>query len=86
MLAEISNVIVGGVTMVGRTTVALWGDFCRYLGFALLIVGIVTAALDKTFGGFTPILWFLLAIFCFIIVVCTEVRLTRMFLESKKEK
>lgn len=74
-----------GIT-VSRTTVARWGDLCRCLGFALLIVGIVTAALDKTFGGFTPILWFLLAIFFFIIVVCTEIALTRMSLESKKEK
>ena len=62
----------------------LWGNLMRYLGFACLIVGIVTAALDVTFGGFAPIYWFLLAIFCFIIVVCTEIHLTRVFLENKK--
>lgn len=67
-----------------RLTV-LWGDLMRYLGFALLIVGIVTAALNVSFGGFSPILWFLLAIFCFIIVVCTEVHLIKLFLESRKE-
>ena len=62
----------------------LWGNLMRFLGFAVLIVGIVTAALDVTLGGFAPIYWFLLAIFCFIIVVCTEVVQLRMLLESKK--
>ncbi len=66
--------------------VSLWGNFNRYLGFASLIVGIVTASLNVTFGGFTPILWFLLAIFAFMVVICTEVLKLRMFLESKKEK
>ena len=36
------------------------------LGVALLIVGIVTAALNKTFAGFTPIIWFLLALACYL--------------------
>lgn len=68
-----------------RLTV-MWGNLVRWLGFACLIVGIVTATVDKSFGAFTPLYWFLLAIFFFTIVVCTEVRLTRAFLESKKEK
>ena len=41
-----------------------------YLGFACLIIGIITAAIIiKSFGGFTPIFFFgsLLAIFFFII-------------------
>ena len=65
---------------------ALWGNLMRFLGLACLIVGIVAAAMDKAFGGFTPIVWFLIAIFCMVTVVCTEVALTRDFLESKKEK
>ncbi len=68
----------------GVRLVALWGDLMRYIGFATLIIGIVTAAMDKSFGGFTPILWFLIAIFCFIIVVCTEIAKIGIFLESKK--
>jgi hypothetical protein len=64
----------------------LWGNFNRLLGFALLITGIVTAALDVTFGGFAPIFWFLLAIFCFIIVVCTEIVILRKSLDSRREK
>jgi len=70
----------------GTRLIALWGDLWRYIGLATLIVGIVTAAIDKSFAGFTPVLWFLIAIFSFIIVVCTEVALTRAFLESTKEK
>ena len=58
--------------------------FLRLMGIAILIVGIVTAALDVTFGGFAPIHWFLLAIVVFIIVICTEVLRIADFLESKK--
>ncbi len=47
--------------------------FPRYLAVVLLIVGIVTAALNVTFGGFTPILWFLLALAILVIITCGEV-------------
>jgi hypothetical protein len=67
---------------IGRQNVANAGNFSRLLALALLIVGIVTAAMDKTFGGFTPLYWFLLAIFWFIIVACIEVALLR--LDTKK--
>lgn len=55
------------------------------LGDALLIVGIVTTAMNATFAGFTPILWFLLALACYLgmIWVVTMRILTR--LESKAE-
>ena len=62
----------------------LWFLFPRILVIVMLIVGIVTAALNVTFGGFTPILWFLLAIVVFMIVICTEVLTIADFLESKK--
>ena len=68
---------------IGRQNVANAGNFSRCLALALLIVGIVTAAMDKTFGGFTPLYWFLLAIFWFIIVVGIEVALLR--LDTKKK-
>ncbi len=72
--------------MESLSLVSKWGNLNRYLGLASLIVGIVTAALDVTFGGFVPILWFLIAILAFIIVVCTEVVQLRLLLESKKDK
>ena len=69
----------------GARLVSIWGNLWRWIGFVTLVAGIVTAALDKSFGGFTPIIWFLIAIFSFIVVVCTEIVLTRLVLE-KKEK
>ncbi len=58
--------------------------FPRYLAVILLIVGIVTAALNATFGGFTPIMWFLLALAILLIITCGEVLRIADFLESKK--
>ena len=58
--------------------------FPRYLVVVLLIVGIVTAALNTTFGGFTPIMWFLLALAVLLIITCGEVLRIADFLESKK--
>ena len=58
--------------------------FPRVLAIVLLIVGIVTAALNVTFGGFTPIMWFLLALADLIIVTCNEALRIADFLESKK--
>jgi hypothetical protein len=69
-----------------RNLTGVWGNFMRWVGFVCLTIGIVTAALDVTFDSFATIYWFLIAIFCFIIVVCTEVVLTREALLSKKEK
>ena len=66
--------------------VARWGDLHRYLGFALMAVGIITATLDVTLSGFAPVHWFLMAIFAFLIVICTEVVLLRMCLESRRDK
>ncbi len=59
-------------------------DFPRILVAVLTIVGIVTAALNLTFGGFTPIMWFLLALIDLLIVTCHEVLMIRISLESKK--
>ena len=58
--------------------------FPRYLAVVLLIIGIVTAALNTTFGGFTPIMWFLLALVNVLIITCHEVMMIRISLESKK--
>jgi len=59
-------------------------NLLEWLVVALLIVGIVTAALNLTFGGFTPTLWFLLAFVAILIIICSEVTMIREFLESKK--
>ena len=59
-------------------------DIGRCLVVVLTIVGIVTASLNATFGGFTPIMWFLLALIVLIIITCHEVLTIREWLESKK--
>jgi hypothetical protein len=70
----------GGATMKYQ----LKCDFPRVLVAVLVIVGIVTAALNKTFGGFTPIMWFLLALIDLLIITCHEVLTIRISLQSKK--
>jgi Na+/citrate or Na+/malate symporter len=60
--------------------------FYRLLGVALLIVGIVTAVMDKSFGGFTPIFWFLLAFASFLGVLCNQSYRAIRLLEDKKQK
>jgi len=62
-----------------------WVLFLRLLGISLLIVGIVTAALKLTFGGFRPILWFLLAFAAFLGVICAELFRIVALLESKRQ-
>ena len=56
----------------------------EWVSMIMLIVGIVTAALNATFGGFTPIMWFLIALLAMLIVICTEVSQIREFLQTKK--
>ena len=60
--------------------------FYRLLGVASLIVGIVTAAIGKAFGDWTPIYWFLLAFAGFSGVLCNELYRVILLLESKKNK
>ena len=43
----------------------------RILGFSFYIVGIVTAAYEKSFAGFMPFMWFIMAICAFLGVICT---------------
>ena len=56
----------------------------EWLAMIMLIVGVVTAALNATFGGFTPVMWFLIALVAILIIICTEVSQIREFLQSKK--
>ena len=49
-----------------------------------LLVGISTAVFNVTFGGFTPIMWFLLAFWAVLIIICMEITMIRAFLERKK--
>ena len=55
------------------------------LGDALLIVGIVTAAMEVTIAGFTPMLWFLLAIACYLGMIWVAALRILTHLESRTE-
>ncbi len=59
-------------------------NILEWLVVAWLIVGIVTAALDLTFGGFTPIMWFVLALWAVLVIICSEATMLRELLEKKK--
>jgi hypothetical protein len=59
-------------------------NFLRLMVGALLIAGIVTGALNVTVGGFTPMLWLLLALVLVVIITCHEVLMLRTFLVNKK--
>jgi len=59
-------------------------NLLEWLVATMLIVGVVTGALNATFGGFTPIIWFLIAILAILIIICTEVTQIRKSLNNKK--
>ena len=50
-----------------------------------LFVGIITAVLNVTIGGITPVVWFLLSFWCVIVTICMEVTMIRDALERKKQ-
>lgn len=62
-----------------------WIFFLRILGVALLIVGLVTAALDVPLAGFTPTFWVLLALASFIGVICNSLFRIVIILERKSQ-
>lgn len=65
--------------------------FTRYheiLEWPLIIfffVGIITAALNVTIGGFSPILWLVLSFWFVLIIICMEVSMIRANLDRKKQ-
>ena len=61
-------------------------NMLEWPAMVLLIVGIVTAALDITLAGFTPLIWFVLSFGLILIIVCMEVSMIRAFLESREKK
>ena len=60
-------------------------NILEWPAMALLLVGIITAALDITLAGFTPIMWFVLSFGLILIIICMEVSMIRSFLESRKK-
>ena len=50
-----------------------------------LFTGIITAALNMTISGITPIIWFLLCFWCVLVIICMEITMIRAALERKKQ-
>lgn len=69
---------------VEKKRIKLYRNILEPIIMALMIVGIITAALDLSFGGFAPIFWFVLAFGWVLIIICMEVTMMRAFLERKK--
>jgi len=61
-------------------------DKLEWLFMTLLLVGIITAALDVTIGGFKPLTWFVISFGVILVIICMEVSMIRAFLESRKRK
>lgn len=72
--------ILGGDQMSFRTlrTILEW------LVMIFLIVGVVTAVLNITLAGFTPIIWLLISLWALVMIICTEVTQIRESLEKKE--
>jgi len=67
-----------------RKRVNLYRNVLESLVVVSLIIGIITAVFDVAFGGFTPVMWFLLSFWAILIVICMEVPMIRALLERKK--
>lgn len=72
--------ILGGDQMSFKTlrTILEW------LVMIFLIVGVVTAVLNITLAGFTPIIWLLISLWALVMIICTEVTQIRESLEKKE--
>ena len=58
----------------------------RTEGEMALGAGVITAALNKAFDGWTPMYWFLLALAFFFLVLCSIMSRMMPQSESKKER
>ncbi len=55
----------------------------RVTGELILGAGVITAALNKSFGGWTPVYFFLLALAFFVLIICSGLFRIILHLENK---
>ena len=67
-----------------KKRVKLYRSVFEPLVAIFLFVGIITAVLNVSFGGFTPVFWFLMVFWLVLVIICMEVTMIRAFLERKK--
>lgn len=58
----------------------------RVLAFCLIVVAIIAAILDAEWGGFTPVVWLLLAVAFILGVICNELAQVIDRLDSRGSK
>ena len=59
-------------------------NILEWLVMIMLIAGIVTAALNITLAGFTPIIWLVISLWALVMIICTEVSQIRERFEKKE--
>ena len=59
-------------------------DILEWPFMIFFIVGVITSSLNVTWGGFTPLIWFVIALTLLLMIVCFEVTLIRMHLKNTK--
>jgi ABC-type uncharacterized transport system permease subunit len=57
---------------------------CGIIGNVFLLIGIITAALDTSIAGFTPIAWLLLAFILYVIMIFSVTLRIMTHLESQQ--
>jgi len=67
-----------------KKKVTLYHNILEWPVIIFFFIGIITAALNVTISGFTPILWFLLSFWSILIIICMEITMIRADLEHKK--
>jgi len=65
----VRGIVPGFMKFVTRS---LHGVVLRIVAFCLIVVAIVAAVLDAKWGGFTPVVWLLLALGFLMGVICNE--------------
>jgi len=61
-------------------------DLLEWPVMIFFLVGIVTAALNLTIAGFTPIVWFVISLWSLIMIICMETSMIRRNLEKKNQE
>ena len=56
----------------------------RLVGLEFLVVGIVTAATDTSFGPWVPLYWFLLAFAALLGVLCAQLLRVMLLMEANQ--
>jgi hypothetical protein len=60
-------------------------NILEWVVMIMLLAAIITAALNITIAGFTPIIWLLISLWALVLIICTEVTQLREFFEKEDQ-